>query len=347
MHKLNVAAALAAVIMATGLSPVIPVHASSTPDYQVTKTVPLGAPDRWDCVVFDPFSHRVFVAHGDRVTVVDGHDGSIVGEIDGFPGGTHGIAISKAAGRGYTDDGRVGIAESFDLVTLKPENEIKAEVDADGIVFDPVSGHIFVIDGDSGKVTVIDPHTDTVIATIDIGGKLEFGAAGGNGKLYINGAEKKEIVRIDTGTNKTDVHWPIANCTSPHGLAIDSVTHRLFSGCENNVLVVVNADDGSTVATVPIGSGTDGVAFDPKRKLIFSSNGRDGTLSVIQEINSQTFVPAATIKTAITGRTMDIDPQTGRLYIAAADIDPDAPKVNGRPKLVPGSLKLLFLDPSP
>jgi YVTN family beta-propeller protein len=138
--------------------------------YQVTKTVPLGAPDRWDYVVFDPSSHRVYVAHGDRVTVVDGLDGTIIGQVEGYPGGTHGIAVVGALGRGFTDDGRAGEAGAFDLKTLKTSRRIKTAEDADGIVFDAVSGHIFVINGDSGTITVIDPKTEIAAAQVHGGG---------------------------------------------------------------------------------------------------------------------------------------------------------------------------------
>jgi DNA-binding beta-propeller fold protein YncE len=196
--------------------------AQSQPPYRVTKTVPLGAPDRWDFVVFDPASHKVFVAHGDRVTVVDGRIGTILGNVEGLPGGTHGVAIVPGTERGYTDDGRAGTAASFDLDKLKLIKTIKAEADADAVVFDPTSGHVFVVDGDPGKLTVIDPKSDSVVATIDAGGKLETAVAGGNGKLYVNGEEKKEIIRMDTATNQIDAHWAIPKCTSPDGLALDS-----------------------------------------------------------------------------------------------------------------------------
>jgi len=197
-------------------------------------------------------------------------------------------------------------------------------------------------------VTVIDPKSDAAIATIDAGGKLEFAVADGKGKLYVNGAEKKEIVRIDTRTNRVDARWPIGNCTSPHGLAIDTAAHRLFSSCLNSLMVVVDTDNGSTVASVPIGKGTDAAAFDPKRKLVFSSNGIDGTLSIIQEKNPNTYSPLETFKTAVTARTMTIDPGTGRLYLAAGDVDGQAPPLpNGRPRLIAGSLKLLVFDPAP
>jgi DNA-binding beta-propeller fold protein YncE len=132
--------------------------------YQITKTVSLGAPDRWDYVVFDAPSHRVYVAHGDRVTVVDGLDGSIIGQIEGFPGGTHGIAVVPALGRGFTDDGHAGEAGAFDLKTLKTSKRIKTAEDADGMVFEPVSGHVFVVNGDTGTVTVIDPKQEKAVA---------------------------------------------------------------------------------------------------------------------------------------------------------------------------------------
>jgi YVTN family beta-propeller protein len=338
------ASSIAAVSVLIGLSSAA--AAQSTPSYEITKSVSLGAPDRWDYVVFDPPSHRVYVAHGDRVTVVDGHDGAIVGQIEGFAGGTHGIAISRASGRGYTDDGRAGEAGSFDLQTLKPEKRIKAGADADAVVFDSSSGHVFVINGDTGTVTVIDPGTDRAVATIDAGDKLEFAVGGGDGKLYVNSVEKQQIVRIDTRTNQVDARWPISDCSRPHGLAIDAATHRLFASCVNSLLVVVNADTGGVVASLPIGRGTDAAAFDPKRKLVFSANGQDGTLSIIQEKDAQTFVSLGSIKTAPTARTMSLDPDSGRIYLVAGELEPASADDQARRRsIVPGSLKLLFLDP--
>ena len=322
-----------------------PTWAQTTPIYQLTKSVLLGAPDRWDAVALDQEADRVYVAHGDRVTVVDGVNGKIIGEVGPYINGiVHGIAVSHAAKRGYTDDGKAGTANSFDLASLKVRNAIKADVDADGIVADPVSGHVFVINSDPGTITVLDPKADKAIAKIDVGAKLEFGIGGNNGKLYVNGEEKKEIVRIDTRTNKVDAHWSMPDCVSPHGIAFDEAARRVISTCANGVMTIINAENGSVVTKVAIGHGTDGAAFDPIRKLAFSSNGLDGTLSVVAEIDPNTFVPVATIKTAVTGRTMAINPKTGRAYIAAGDVDSSAP---GRPKALPGTLKLLFFDPQP
>ncbi len=341
--------------LALGLSAGRIAHASDSTDYKITKSVPLGSPDRWDYVVFDAPSRRVYVAHGDRVTVVDGHSGQVVGQIETLPGGTHGIAISHATGLGYTDDGRAGQAAAFSLRSLKIVKRLKAQDDADAVTIDPTSGHVFVVNGDPGTLTVIDPASNSVVATVSVGSKLEYAVAGTGGKVYVNGEEKRAIFRIDTTTNQVDATWSIPQCESPHGLAIDTATHRLFSSCVNSRLVVVNADTGAVVATVPIGRGTDAAAFDPRRKLIFSSNGVDGTITVIREVNADQFVPAGTVKTVVSGRTMGIDPQSGRLFVAAADTDPAAMAefraalaAHKRPTRMPfaaGSLKLLFLDP--
>ena len=323
--------------------------ADEHPLYTVTKSIAIGAPDHWDLLTFDAESQRVYIAHGNRVTVVDGQSGNLIGSIEGYSGGTHGVVIVPGSGRGYTDDGRAGVAASFDVKGLRPLRTIKAEPDADAIVFDPVSGHVFVIDGDPGKVTVIDPKNDTVLATLDGGGKLEIAAADGAGKIYINGEEKREIVRVDTRTNTIDARWPISSCTSPHGLAIDPELRRVFSSCENKLMVITDADDGKQIAALPIGAYSDGAAFDPHSRRAFSSNG-DGTLTVIAEKTANSFVIADSVATMLGARTMTLDPKTGRLFLVAAELrlneaaDPN--DFRRRYSVVPGSAKLLLLDPT-
>jgi YVTN family beta-propeller protein len=324
-------------------------HAAQTAaDYQITKTISLGAGERWDYVTFDPTAKRVYVAHGDHVTVVDETAGTVIGQIGTFPGGTHGIAVSTATNRGYTDDGKAGTAIEFDLNSLKPGERIAAAPDADGIIYEPVTGHIYTINGDSGSLTAIDPVTNAVVATINVGAGLEAGLADGKGALFVDGAESHDIVKIDAKTNKVEAHFDMPACKKPHGIAMDTETRRLFATCANNILVVVDAENGANIATLPIGASSDGAAFDPVRKLIFSSNG-DGTLNVIHEQDAKTFIAAATVKTAPGARTMAINPATGRLFLVAADIekiDPPA-KPGGRPHVtyVANSLKLLYLDP--
>jgi YVTN family beta-propeller protein len=318
------------------------------PAYKIAKTVVLGAPDGWDYVVFDPVLNRVYVSHKETVTAVDGTNGTILGHIEGITGTTHGIASVHAQGKGYTDDSDAGIAVSFDLKTLKVINRIKAEPDADGIVYDAASGHVLVIDGDSGKVTVIDPKTDKALAVIDGGGGLEFGVSDESGKFYVDGAEKGEIVRMDTRTNTADAHWPMPGCAKPHGLAIDRKNAILFASCANKVMTIVSAKTGAVLQTLPIGEGTDFAEFDAKRGLAFSSN-RDGTLSIIAEKSPTEFVALPSVTTAFGARTMAFDPKTGRIFLVTADVTVNegvpATDFRRRYTIKPGSVKLLFLDP--
>jgi YVTN family beta-propeller protein len=340
-------ATAAALALCAASAPMAFAEGQAPAGYKVVKEVALGGPDRWDYVVYDAPSHRVYVAHGDKVSVVDAKDGKMIGEVTGVTGGTHGIGVSN--GKVYTDDGEAAQVVVFDPKTLKVLKRIPAKDDADAINVEPKSGHVFVAEGDAKTVTVVDPKTDTVIANIDAGGKVEYVVAD-DGKVYVNGEEKKEILRIDAKTNTIDARWPIANCASPHGLAIDTAGHRLFATCVNKLMTVVDTTSGAVVASLPIGQGTDAAAFDPVRKRAFSSNG-DGTLTVVAENGPNNYAVAETITTRVTGRTMGIDPASGRLFIAAADVDTKAPVTPGpggrpgRPKLVPGSLKLMFLDP--
>lgn len=314
--------------------------------YAVTKTVPIGAPDRWDFLVFDPVQDRVYASHGPNVTVVDGKTGALIGTIE-VGGVTHGIAAVHALNKGYTDDGQAGEAIVFDLRTLKVLGRIKAEPDADGIVYDSKTGHVLVIDGDSGKVTVIDPKTDSVVATMDGGGGLEFGVSDAAGKFYVDGEKNNDIVRMDLTANTVDAHWPLAGCLTPHGLAIDRSTMRLFASCANNTMVVMNATNGAVIASLPIGAGTDFAEFDANRGLAFSSN-RDGTLSIVAEKSPDTFAALPPVQTAYGARTMAVDQATGRIFLLTADFavnDTVPASDRGHYVIKPGSAKLLFLDP--
>jgi hypothetical protein len=295
----------------------------------------------------------VYVSHADRISVVDGRDGRLIGEVQGMPGGTHGIAIAHTANLGFTDDRRAKQAVAFDLSTLTVVKRLKTEDGADAMTYDPISGHTFVVDGDPGDLTVIAPGSDSVVTTVHVGSKLEYAVSGNNGKLYVNGVDRRIIYRIDTTSNQVDASWPISGCESPHGLAIDITTHRLFASCENRRLVVVNADSGEIVKSLPIGRGSDAVAFDPARKRVFSSNGVDGDISVIREVDANTFQSAGTIRTMLSARTMSVDPRSGRLFVVGAETTRKAlqafkaERKMGKLSTDPfkhGSLRLMFYD---
>ena len=280
--------------------------------------------------------------------MLDGNSGKSVGTIQVGPKAvTHGVLALNELGKGYTDDGIAGVAVVFDLKTLKVLHTIKAEPDADGIVYDAKTNHVLLITGDLGKVVVIDPKTDKVISEIDGGGPLEFGVSDEKGKFFVDGEGKNEIVRMDLGTNKADAHWPLTGCKTPHGLSIDRAHMRLFASCGNNVMVVMNAQTGAEIATLPIGTGTDFDVFYPAKSLAFSSN-RDGTLSVIAEQSPDKFVALPAIATKIGARTMALDEKTGRIYTISSQVTENkAVPVTDRNhyKVIPGSAQVLFLDP--
>jgi len=318
--------------------------AGAAPAYTLTKSTPLGLPDRWDYVVFNAATQRVYIAHGPKLEVIDARSGDLVGEVGPIPGGTHGTGISAATGQGVTDDGMNGQAVAFDLKTLKITKQIAADKDADAIATDAATGHIFVIEGDPGAISVIDPKTDSVAATIKVGENLEYATSDDHGLLYVAGNEKSDLVKIDARTNTVLAHWATPDCKRPHGLALDRVGHRLFMGCVNSLMMVVDADSGRIVAELPIGKGSDAIAYDPKRKRVFSPNGVDGTLTIFQQTSPDAYTPLETITTAVSGRTMSVDPESGRLFIVAADTDPPT-SPNGRARPRPGTTKVMIFDP--
>ncbi len=225
--------------------------AVAAPAYTPTKSVPLGAPDWWDYVTFDPGSGQVFIAHGNRLSVVDAKDGVLVGTVDGIAGGTHGIVIPAKTGQGVTDDGAGGLAVVFDLKTRQVIKTIKAAEDADAIALDRATGHVFVISGDPGVITVIDPQTLAVVGAIHTGEKLEFAVGDGAGAIYIAGVEKSDLLKIDARTNTVTARWPAPDCQRPHGVAVDAAARRVFMGCVNSLMMVIDADTGRIVAKLP------------------------------------------------------------------------------------------------
>ncbi|HLN25564.1 MAG TPA: YncE family protein [Patescibacteria group bacterium] len=338
MTRLSVRLALVTLLNAAALPAVAQ---TAAPAYHLTQTVPLGAPDKWDYLLFDQGSHRLFIAHGGEVTVVDGQSGRIVGRVDGLTG-AHGVALMPGLGRGYATNN--GQATAFDLTSLTRLTDIPTANGADAAIADPATDHVFVMNGKAESLTAIDPRSNTVLGSLALGGKPEFNAVDGQGALFVNIEDKSEVVRVDTASLKIQARWPIPQCDEPHGLAIDAQTRRLFVGCVNTTLLVLDADNGRVVATLPIGKGSDAVAFDTKRKLVFSSNG-DGTVSSFAETGADSFAALPLIASAPGARTMAVDADSGRLFLVTADIEDKTEPQGTRRKFVPGTVKLLVLDP--
>lgn len=315
--------------------------------YKLVKSIPLPGEGFWDYLAADSQNRRLYVSHNTEVQVVNLDTGTLAGTIPNT-NGVHGIAIANDLERGFVSDGRDNQVTIFDLKNLSVISTVKAGTNPDGIVYDPFSQRVFAFNGRSKDMTAIDGATGNVAGTIPLGGKPEFPATDGKGNVYANIEDRSELVRIDPKTLEVKNHWSLAPCESPSGLAIDTKNRRLFPVCDNKMMAVVDADSGKIVTTVPIGEGPDAAAFDPGTKLAFSSNGEDGTLTVVKEESPDKYSVLQNVKTQRGARTMALDLKTHKIYLAVAEFGPapaaTADNPRPRPKLVPGSFKLLVVS---
>ena len=322
--------------------------AAAAPSYHVARRARLGGPGGWDYLTVDTAGHRIFVTHATHVVVVDARTDSVVGDVADTPG-VHGVALAPELGRGYVSNGRDSSVTVFDLRTLAPVARLKVTGrNPDAIAYDAPSRRVFTFNGGSASATVIDAAADSVVATVPLGGKPEFAVTDGRGTLFVNIEDRSEIVALDTRSLAVRARWPLAPCAEPTGLALDRASRRLFAACSNRLMAVVDADRGRVVATLPIGAGTDGAAFDPARRLAFASNG-DGTLTVVREEAPDRYRVAQTVTTQRGARTLAVDPETHRVYTVTAEFGPapapTAETPRPRPPMVPDSFTLLTIEP--
>jgi hypothetical protein len=313
--------------------------------YAVAKILPVGGEGGWDYLTVDPENNLLFVPRVTHTLVLDGTTGRTVADI---PGQTHnhGVAIVPHAGRGFITDGDDGSVVIFDLKTYQVLGKIKARDDADGIIYDPASDKVLLVCGDAGILVPIspdvDPKTGTADPAVDLGGKPEFLAADGRGKVYVNLADKDQVAVVDTRTMKVLTRWSTAPGGTPVGLSIDREHHRLFIGCRKpQKLVVMSTDDGSVVADLPIGAGVDATQFNGDA---FASC-RDGTLAVVRETAPGRFEVIQTVPTKAGARTMGVNPRTGAIYLPTAEFGPPA-SGQGRPVAKPDSFMIVVVTPT-
>jgi DNA-binding beta-propeller fold protein YncE len=292
-------------------------------DYELVTDHQLGAPNFWDYLTYDANAHRLYAAHIDKVEVLDVRSGKLVGHVGPFHD-THGIAIVSELGKGYADSGDDGIVKVFNLTDLSVVKTIKVSVDADGMVYDPSTRSVLVVAGDSKNLTVINIADDTVAKVIPLPGKPEFLAVDGHGHLFVNIADNPSIARVDIAGGSVSASWALTGCKDPHGLAYDSRADRLFSSCDNDVMLVVDAANGRVLATLPIGAKSDAVVVDVARRRAMSANA-DGTLTVVSIGADDTYVVKRTVLTYFGGRNAAIDPSTGTLFIAHGDMKVTSP----------------------
>ena len=320
-----------------------PARVAAQQPYRILDHWKIGGGGRWDYMHADPEAHRLYLAHGDTVDVIDTETGKPVGAIHGLHG-THGIALDNAGKYGYISDGGGNAVVVFDRATLAEVTTIPAGTNPDGIVFEPTTQTVWAFNGRSHSVTVIDAATRTVAATIALPGKPEFPAVDGRGTVFDNIEDKSEIVRFDALTKKITATWP-AGCDSPSGLAIDPRGHRLFPVCDGKKMSVIDYETGKVLANPTIGDGPDAARWSARYKLAFASCG-EGVLSVI-DAGTPGYPTIESLPTQRGARTMAYDPSTDRIYLVTAEFEPrPAPTAENprpRPGVVPGTFTVIVI----
>ena len=323
-------------------------NAAAAEPYKLATTLKVGGEGGWDYATLDDQGERLFLTRTTHTIVVDAATGKTIADIP-KSSRTHGVALVPAARRGFVSDGQEGGSVTiFDLQTYEVLGKIAAADDADGIIYDPASGRVLVSCGDANVLIAIsaniDPKTGKADPALALGGKPEFLVADGQGRAYVNLTDKNEVVVIDTKAMKIVARWSTAPGGAPTGLSMDRVKGRLFVGCRNQKMIVMNTKDGSILADLPIGVGVDATAFDNGTALASCT---DGTLWVIRETAAGQFTTVQTLKTAPGAKTMAVDGRTGRIYLPTADMQPAAAgstRPSARPTPIPGTFKIVVVD---
>jgi DNA-binding beta-propeller fold protein YncE len=334
--------------MACGLAlTAAPLAAQAPSSYHLLRKIAVGGEGGWDYVTFDTAGNRLFLSRGSHVMVVDPATDKVVGDIQ-HTDGVHGVAIAYGLGKGYTSNGRDTTVTVFDLKTLAPGKTVHVTgANPDAIMFEPVTKRVFTFNGRGQNATAIDATNDTVVGTVALGGKPETAVSDGAGHVFVNIEDKSQLIEFDAKTLAVLHTYPIAPCESPSGLAFDAARKRLFLGCENKMMAIIDANTGKVIATPATGTGTDANGFDPATGYAFSSNGGDGTLTIVQTKDAK--FPATNVPTERGARTMTVDPKTHRVYLVTASFGPPpaatAANPRPRPTVVPNSFVVLVVGP--
>jgi DNA-binding beta-propeller fold protein YncE len=312
--------------------------------YHFIKEIPVSGEGGWDYLSADSAAQRLYVSHGNEVVVIDLAKDQICGEITNTPG-VHGVAIASDLGLGVTSNGRENKAGIVDLKTLQTLSKVDTAQGPDGMLYDPGQKEAWLFCGRAESATVVDVKAAKVVVNIPLGGRPEFAQADPTaGRVYDNLEDKSEVAVIDAKTHQIVNRWPIAPGEEASCMAIDVKNHRLFLGCHNGKMVMMDSTDGKVLAFVPIGQGVDANAFDPGTKLAFASCG-DGTTTIAKEESPDKLILVQTLKTERGARTMALDPVTHKIYLPAARFEFPTNQVAGaprqRPKMIPGTFKIL------
>lgn len=317
------------------------------PHYGFIRQIRLAGEQGWDYLSIDAAARRLYVAHGDHVDVIDLDSDSPVGSIADTPG-AHGVAIAHELGRGFVSNGRSSQASVVDLNSLATIARVATDDGPDAIVYEPGRSEVYTFNGRGQSATVFDAKSGQPIATIALPGRPEFAVADpAAGRIYENIEDKNLIVVIDVRTHTIAQQWPIAPGEGASGMDIDTAHHRLFVGCHNQRMLMIDSGSGQVIASVTIGKGVDANAFDPGTQLAFSANG-EGTVTIAHEDSPQKLSVVQTLTTQPGARTIALDPSTHKIYLATADrVSAPNAAPGTRPAIVPGSFRVLVYGPQP
>jgi DNA-binding beta-propeller fold protein YncE len=307
--------------------------------YHVIDKLPFGGEGGWDYLTVDSSANHLYISRGTHVMVIDTVSNKLIADIPDTPG-VHGVAIAAELNRGFISNGKANTASLFDLKTLKVIGQVKAGENPDAILYDAATKRVFLFNGKSKDATVFDAASQKVLETIALGGKPEFAAADNKGRIFVNIEDTNEVVELDSRKLTIAKRYSLIPCIEPTGMAIDIEHHRVFSGCHNKIMTVLDVGAGKVIATIPIGEGVDANAFDPDTGFAFSSNG-DGTLTVVRESSSGKF-EVETVPTQRGARTMALDFKTHKVYLPTAEFAPDPASPEGAPKPRPSMIKNSF-----
>jgi hypothetical protein len=302
-----------------------------------------GKTEYWDYITFDESTRRLYLSHGTEVKVVSADTGEVIGTIPGFKR-NHGIVLVKELNKGFVTDGNAAQVAVFDIKSLKVTGQIPVGEDADCIIYDPASKHVFVMNGGTKNAMAIDPATEKVVGTVPMGGRPEYAVADGKGMIYDNIQDKNEVAALDTRSMTITARWPIAPAERAASLTMDRQHRRLFIGGRNKMFAIMNADTGKVIQTFPIGDGVDANIYEPKTGLIFAST-RDGQLHIFHEDSPDKFSVVENVKTEPGARNMALDPKTHHVYLDTGDLGqppaPTAQQPNPQAPAIPGTFRLL------
>src|ERR1700731_145682 len=317
--------------------------------YKFLNEIPIGGEGGWDILTIDSEAGRLYLTHAAKVVVVDLDHNTLVGEIADTPG-VHAFMPVPELQRGFSSNGKESKSSVVDLTTLKTVSKIETGESPDAIAYEPQRGEVYVFNHKGNSATVIDAKQAKVITTIPLGGGPEFAVAdSAAGRVCCNIEEQSEVAGIATSKHEVVARWPVAPGTEPSGIAVDATHHRLFATCHNKMMAMLDTETGKVIATVPIGTGVDGCAFDDSTQLAFASCG-EGTTTIAKEEALDKLTVVQTLKTERGARTMAIDPKTHRIYLPSAQFQPAPSPSPGtspaRPTIVPNTLKLLVYGPA-